>query len=499
MRLAGGLANLGGDTDVWPVAADSPAVNLIPSCDGTDQRGVTRPQGAGCDSGAYERAPLRITNNPPTVTNNVHLVFEFTDDEPGATFECRDYIPADPPGEFIACTSGHTLRDLTDGVHVFQVRSVVGDVRSEPLSHTFTIDTIAPTPPTITEPADGTAVRQGVTLRGQTEPQTTVAVYVNGEPLGAALLDTGGWTFEIPELAEGTHAFTTVATDEADNASQPSTPVTVSVDRTPPAAPAVSGTPSGNSAAFAIGAAEDGVTLDAASKDRDGRRDSLRVRASGSTAGWPPGTTGSSCARPTAPATWPRRFAHSPSRRRTRRSRRRRRRSSARPPSRGRSAARCSSAARARNEFVELDGSESIPMGSTIDAKRGRVRITAETQQGRPAQRAEFYDGIFRITQTRALVDLRLVEELAPCSRRASAAQSKKPKSRKLWGKGKGKFRTTGSYSAATVRGTTWLVQDTCAGTLTRVTEGVVAVRDKRAKKTVLVRKGKRYLARARR
>ena len=32
--------------------------------------------------------------------------------------------PADPPGEFISCTSGHTLRDLTEGVHVFQVRAV---------------------------------------------------------------------------------------------------------------------------------------------------------------------------------------------------------------------------------------------------------------------------------------------------------------------------------------------------------------------------------------
>ena len=33
-------------------------------------------------------------------------------------------------------------------------------------------------------------------------------------------------------------------------------------------------------------------------------------------------------------------------------------------------------------------------------------------------------------------------------------------------GQGKGAFRTTGNYSAATIRGTEWLVQDTCAGTL---------------------------------
>ena len=53
--------------------------------------------------------------------------------------------------------------------------------------------------------------------------------------------------------------------------------------------------------------------------------------------------------------------------------------------------------------------------------------------------------------------------------------------------------------SAATVRGTRWLVQDTCTTTLTRVTQGSVSVRDDVRKRTVVVRKGKRYIARARR
>ena len=44
----------------------------------------------------------------------------------------------------------------------------------------------------------------------------------------------------------------------------------------------------------------------------------------------------------------------------------------------------------------------------------------------------------------------------------------------KLWGSGKGKFRTDGKYSAATVRGTIWLVQDQCNGTLTKVKRGTV-------------------------
>ena len=67
----------------------------------------------------------------------------------------------------------------------------------------------------------------------------------------------------------------------------------------------------------------------------------------------------------------------------------------------------------------------------------------------------------------------------------------------KLWGSGKGKFRTSGKYSSATVRGTIWLVQDECDGTLTKVTRGTVQVRDLKRKKTVIVKAGHSYLARA--
>ena len=70
---------------------------------------------------------------------------------------------------------------------------------------------------------------------------------------------------------------------------------------------------------------------------------------------------------------------------------------------------------------------------------------------------------------------------------------------RRLWGDGKGKFRTKGRYSAATVRGTKWLVQDGCRYTRTRVTQGVIAVRDNVRKRTIIVRKGKSYTARPRR
>ena len=80
----------------------------------------------------------------------------------------------------------------------------------------------------------------------------------------------------------------------------------------------------------------------------------------------------------------------------------------------------------------------------------------------------------------------------------ATAAARKR--GRRLFGRDRGgRFRTHGRNSHATVRGTRWSIEDTCKGTVTRVSEGAVAVRDFAKRKTVLVKAGKSYLARPRR
>ena len=48
------------------------------------------------------------------------------------------------------------------------------------------------------------------------------------------------------------------------------------------------------------------------------------------------------------------------------------------------------------------------------------------------------------------------------------------------------------------MRGTQWLVQDTCTTTLTQVKRGVVSVRDNVLHKTITLRAGKSYTARKR-
>jgi predicted outer membrane repeat protein len=63
----GPLGNNGGPTQTFPIAAGSAALDRIPyatpGCSGTDQRGVARPQGFGCDVGSYELAIARIATS----------------------------------------------------------------------------------------------------------------------------------------------------------------------------------------------------------------------------------------------------------------------------------------------------------------------------------------------------------------------------------------------------------------------------------------------------
>ena len=144
---------------------------------------------------------------------------------------------------------------------------------------------------------------------------------------------------------------------------------------------------------------------------------------------------------------------------------------------------------------VDLKGSDVIPLGSTIDAEHGALMLSSVPRAGAKPQTAKFYEGVFKVTQTGGITNLALTQPLASCRGKAAGAAASKTKKRHLWGDGKGKFRTAGKYSSDTVRGTKWLVQDSCAGTLTRVVRGNVQVRDNVKHKTVTVHAGRSYLA----
>jgi hypothetical protein len=153
--------------------------------------------------------------------------------------------------------------------------------------------------------------------------------------------------------------------------------------------------------------------------------------------------------------------------------------------------------------FTALRGDARVPYGSQLDTRRGRVRIVAEAGDGRLAT-GEFYAGVFRLVRRKgAVTELRLggssFRRCRNAGGTARAAQLSRRTIRRLKANARGRFRTRGRHSAATVRGTVWTTADRCDGTLTTVKRGKVAVRDFARRRTVVVRAGRRYLARARR
>jgi streptogramin lyase len=146
-----------------------------------------------------------------------------------------------------------------------------------------------------------------------------------------------------------------------------------------------------------------------------------------------------------------------------------------------------------------------VPFGTEIDASRGGLTFDTALPSG-AAQTARMWGGTALMRQAaNGMVDVYLAGPQLSCAKRARssavlsrvAKSKKKPADKLIWVKDKhGRFRSHGQNSVATVRGTLWLTKETCAGTLTRVKEGAVAVRDLRRQRTVVVRAGHSYLVR---
>ena len=158
--------------------------------------------------------------------------------------------------------------------------------------------------------------------------------------------------------------------------------------------------------------------------------------------------------------------------------------------------------------WATLAGNAPVPVGSIVDARRGTVQLVTALPGG-ATQTGTFHGSMFQVRQPQGghgMTDLVLRGgSFAACrssARQAGAAHAagRSRVVRRLWGSDHhGRFRTRGSNSIATVRGTSWVTTDRCDGTLTSVSQGSVSVRDLHAKRTVLVHAGHSYLARGRR
>ncbi len=144
---------------------------------------------------------------------------------------------------------------LGNGQHTLTVTATdsAGNTSLPSGGFTYTVDTLAPTAPVITQVADdvgplignlnnGQATNDPLpTLSGTAEANSTVRIYDNGSFIGFTTADgTGAWTFTPgTQLGNGNHALTVTATDAAGNVSPTSAGFNIVVDTVAPLAPTI--------------------------------------------------------------------------------------------------------------------------------------------------------------------------------------------------------------------------------------------------------------------
>jgi hypothetical protein len=550
--LTAGVRDNGGSTDTFALAATSPAVDAIPSgapgCSGTDQRDVSRPQGASCDIGAYEQFEPIEGQQFTTVVGSVES------GTASATINWGD-------GSSSAGTPG--IDGQTPGTHTYARAGVYhGTIQytnsdHQPANTPFDIkvsDAPLTGAPLAVAALAGKSFTGAVASLTDGNPLATVADYTatinwgDGTPASAGTVAAGQLGFVV----DGTHTYaspgsyaTTVSIADTGG----STAVvhgTATVGTTPSSVltgqpPSVGGT----TAAFAGSVNPGGLPTTASfqygldpkytgggplvytqstpaqsvGSDLSSHAVSASVaglvpnalyhvrlvasNSAGTTVG-PDVTFTTLKTQPPGPPTFGKTFNIAP----------------------------VSGLVRimVNGVFIPLTEVDQIPKGALLDAQHGSLKLTirvpaalggahdAAAGRHKPKFKTEsgtFGGAIFRVTQatrgpSRGLATLTLVEgafsgapTYATCKKTkaadATAAALSIRTLQLLSASAHGRFRTTGRYSAATVRGTKWTIADRCDGTLTHDITDSVVVNDFVHHKTIVLHAGKSYLAKARR
>jgi hypothetical protein len=118
-----------------------------------------------------------------------------------------------------------------------------------------------------------------------------------------------------------------------------------------------------------------------------------------------------------------------------------------------------------------LTRATAVRMGTQVDTLHGKTSLTSK-KAGKGTQSGVFSQGAFKVTQRTSdgMTDLTLTGgDFGVCTanrvfgKPLTAAANKR---RRLFGRAHGRFRTRGRNSSATVRGTDWLTEDRCTGTV---------------------------------
>jgi len=123
-----------------------------------------------------------------------------------------------------------TTTALSDGPHDVRARQMIsGSTSGDSASNRFTVDTMGPPTTLKVDPTDSYEGTQ-VTASGVTEPNATVTVFVNDQPVGMATADGSGlWAFALPQATPGEAIVSAQAADAVGNKGPKSQTVSIIV------------------------------------------------------------------------------------------------------------------------------------------------------------------------------------------------------------------------------------------------------------------------------
>ncbi|MCC7414804.1 MAG: hypothetical protein IT346_01805 [Epsilonproteobacteria bacterium] len=155
------------------------------------------------------------TPTPVVVGSLLDSAFNAVSDET-VTLKIDSSTVASPTSDSNGIFS-YTSSSLSDATHIADAHCVQSSV--DLTTNNFTIDTVAPSAPAITAPAENEMVTTSlVTISGTSEPDATVTTFMDGDTYGDVHYadGSGNWAVEY-ELSNDTHTITAQASDLANN------------------------------------------------------------------------------------------------------------------------------------------------------------------------------------------------------------------------------------------------------------------------------------------
>lgn len=214
------LGSFGGPTETRVPLPSSPAIDTALSCGAIDQRGESRPVGAGCDVGAVEltAAPdTTIVTGPtsPIASGDATFSLSASAGTGPYTFECD----LGQTGTFESCPTGPTFSGLVDGSHTLAVRAIdaLGATDPSASEYTWTVDLTAPVV-AWDSVSPGTASGSTSTFAFSATDASAIAGFECSLDGAAFTACTSPVT--TPALSAGAHNFRVRASDSVGNVSE---------------------------------------------------------------------------------------------------------------------------------------------------------------------------------------------------------------------------------------------------------------------------------------